>query len=75
MAKRLKLVVPTEITVRDIDMEVLDMVDKLSRRPGAPVSLTYRELADELGKSQRTAFRAVESCLERGFLSADSAFL
>ena len=75
MARRVRLVVPTEVLVRDIDMRTLDAVDRASKRPTRPVSIASRELASNVGASAATVHRAVVSSVESGFLIVDEQHL
>lgn len=69
MAKRVKLIIPTEVVVRDLDMRLLDFVDKKTKTPRKGVMLPSREAARALGVSEATAHRALVSCSELGYLS------
>lgn len=72
MAKKVRLVVPTEVVVRDSDMRLLHLVDlrSASRRRGA--TLSSQQMADGLGVSSATAHRTVRSCADRGYLTVQS---
>lgn len=68
VTKRLRVLVPREVVVRECDLRLLDVIERatVSRRRGA--TLTSRELAGEMGSSEATVHRSVVVSVDRGFL-------
>lgn len=48
MARRVRLLVPTEVRVRDIDIRTLDAVDRASKHPIRRPSRPDQSVADNL---------------------------
>ena len=69
MSRKVVLQVPVDVVVRDRDVHMLNAVNTRSRKPGAPVSVAIRTLAAEIDTSLDTARRALNSCVDEGFLT------
>lgn len=48
MARRERLLVPTEVRVRDVDIRTLDAVDRVSKRPTRRPSRPDQSVADTI---------------------------
>lgn len=68
MAKRVRITVPTQMVVRDCDMQMLDVIDRLQASDRSGARIAGRDLAEKLEISPATMHRNVNSCVERGFL-------
>lgn len=69
MSRKVVLQVPVDVVVRDRDVHMLNAVHARSRKPGALVDISIRTLSVEIGTSLDTARRALNSCVEEGFLT------
>lgn len=71
MSKKVMLKqVSLDITVRDRDVRILDLIERRMVRPGRHVSISLRYLAAELGVSMDTARRGLNSCVKEQFLTS-----
>lgn len=76
MAKRITLIVPTSVVVRDRDLELLSIIDHHTLRPGAKTGpVAIKELAAELGTSADTCRRATQAAEEAGYLRVSETWL
>lgn len=69
MAKRVQLTIPMQVTVRDLDMRLLDILEKKTVTPRKGVMMPSREAATALGVSDATAHRSLVNCVEQGYVS------
>lgn len=69
MSRKVTLKVPVDVVVRDRDMHMLNAVNARSRKPGASAEASIRSLANDIDASLDTARRALNSCVEEGFLT------
>lgn len=75
MSRKITLSVPVDIVVRDRDVKLLAIIDRINDASGPRAHVSLSTLSDEMGLSQATLRRSVYACCEDGYLEVRKNYM